>query len=159
MSFENELNQLYEKIAYQVHDIIPTEWDTFCFNGEVKEKDGGVFFFFKPTEKEEYVYSHFIPSLYGLDKKVYSKGLHQLFQLTVDLQRVFIENGQEPWFSVTLILERTGKLNVKFDYTDWHSSEFGPSDRIMYFEYKYVRQSDEPIDMRLIEKMKVFEGM
>ncbi|MHC8523512.1 immunity protein YezG family protein [Rossellomorea sp. H39__3] len=100
-----------------------------------------------------------MPNLYGVDNKVYSKELHRLFQLTVDLQRVFIENGQEPWFSVTLILERTGKLNVKFDYTDWHSSEFGPSDRIMYFEYKYVRQSDEPLDMRLIENMKAFEGL
>ncbi|MHC8523511.1 immunity protein YezG family protein [Rossellomorea sp. H39__3] len=51
MSFENELNKLYEKIAYQVHDTIPTEWDTFCFNGEVKEKDGGVFFFSSQQRK------------------------------------------------------------------------------------------------------------
>lgn len=45
MSFEIELNKLYNKIAQQVNDMIPTEWDNFYFNGEVKEGEGGVFFF------------------------------------------------------------------------------------------------------------------
>ncbi|MED4978013.1 immunity protein YezG family protein, partial [Weizmannia sp. CD-2023] len=44
-------------------------------------------------------------------------------------------NDQDPWFSVTLILNDTGKLNVHFDYTNWHESGFGPTDRIKYFEY------------------------
>lgn len=47
MSFETELNELYKEIAQQVNDMIPTEWDNFYFNGEVKEGEGGVFFFLR----------------------------------------------------------------------------------------------------------------
>ena len=48
MSFEIKLNELYKEISQQVNDMIPTEWDNFCFNGEVKEGEGGVFFFLCP---------------------------------------------------------------------------------------------------------------
>ncbi|AMQ05251.1 MULTISPECIES: immunity protein YezG family protein [Sporosarcina] len=157
MSFEIELNKLYNKIAQQVNDMIPTEWDNFYFNGEVKEREGGVFFFFTPQGEEQHVYSHYIPKLYSIDKRAYNKELHKLLQLTVELQKVFIDNDQEPWFSVTLLINDTGKLNVHFDYTNWHESEFGPTARIKYFEYKYVSQNKEQPDLDLIERMKEFE--
>lgn len=48
MSFETELNELYKEIAQQFDDIIPTEWGHFYFNGEVKEGERVVFFFFTP---------------------------------------------------------------------------------------------------------------
>ncbi|MBY6088182.1 immunity protein YezG family protein [Priestia flexa] len=57
----------------------------------------------------------------------------------------------------TLILNDTGKLNVHFDYTNWHESEFGPTDRIKYFEYKYISQNKEQLDFDLLERMKEFE--
>lgn len=118
----------------------------------------GSFFFFRPKDKEEeYLFSHFIPKLYGVDKKIYNKELHKLFELIVKLQDVFIKNEQEPWFSVTLLLSDKGKLNVHFDYTNWHKSEFGPTARIKYFEYKYVSYNKEELDVDLIERMKKFE--
>ncbi|MFP9131361.1 immunity protein YezG family protein [Niallia sp. BSM11] len=157
MSFETELNELYKEIAQQVNDMIPTEWDNFYFNGEVKEGEGGVFFFFTPKGEEQHIFSHYIPKLYSVDKRAYNKELHKLFQLTVELQKVFTDNDQESWFSVTLILNDTGKLNVHFDYTNWHESEFGPTDRIKYFEYKYISQNKEQLDFDLLERMKEFE--
>ncbi|MBU7592612.1 immunity protein YezG family protein [Metabacillus halosaccharovorans] len=157
MSFEIELNELYKQIAQQVNDIIPIEWSDFYFNGEVKDKEGGVFFFFTPIESNEPVYSHDIPDIYPIDESVYEEELHKLFELTVKLQQVFIDNDQEPWFSVTLLLNALGKLNVHFDYTNWHDSEFGPAARIEYFEYKYVSQNKEQFDLDLIERMKKFE--
>ncbi|SES45091.1 Protein of unknown function, DUF600 [Psychrobacillus sp. OK032] len=83
--------------------------------------------------------------------------MHKLFQLTVELQKVFTDNDQESWFSVTLLLNDAGKFNVHFDYTNWHESEFGPAARIKYFEYKYINQNNETLDLDLIEKMKEFE--
>lgn len=157
MSFEIELNKLYNKIAQQVNDMIPIEWDNFYFNGEVKNDAGGVFFFFKPKGEEQHIYSHYIPKLYSVDKKVYNKELHKLFLLTVELQRIFIENDQEPWFAVTLLVGDSGKLNVQFDYTNWYNSEFGPTARIEYFKYKYLGQDKEQLNKDLIEKMKEFE--
>lgn len=158
MGFESELNKLYHNIAQQVSDMIPIDWDEFYFNGEVKNQEGGVFFFFKPKGQEQHIYSHYIPRLYNIDKRTYNKELHKLFELSVELQKVFIANDQEPWFSVTFLVNSSGKLNVYFDYTDWHDSEFGPSARIKYFEYKYLNKNKEEIDMQLIEKMEKYQS-
>ncbi|WP_018931497.1 immunity protein YezG family protein [Gracilibacillus lacisalsi] len=156
MSFELELNKLFEQIAQHVNDIIPVEWSEFYFNGEVKNKEGGVFFFFTlANNKDEPVYSHDIPDLFQKDESVYDEELHKLFELTVQLQQIFIDNDQEPWFSVTIIVNDSGKLNVHFDYTNWHDSEFGPADRIDYFEYKYL--SSDKGDLDLIKRMEEFE--
>lgn len=157
MSFELELNKLYKDIAQQVNEMIPTEWENFYFNGEVKEGEGGLFFFFTPKGEKEHVFSHHIPKLYSVDKRGYNKELHKLFQLTVELQKVFTDNDQEAWFSVTLLLNDTGKLNVHFDYTNWHESEYGPSARIEYFEYKFVSKNKKELDLDLIKRMKEFE--
>ena len=155
MSFELELNKLYNEIAQQVNDMIPIDWVNFYFNGEVREEEGGVFFFFTPKGEDQHVFSHYIPKFYSVDKRVYNKDLQKLFKLTVELQKVFTDNNQEPWFSVTLIVNDTGKLNVLFDYTNWLESEFGPTDRIKYFEYKYINHNQLNLD--LIERMKDFE--
>lgn len=158
MGFEAELNQLYYDIAQQVNDMIPTEWSNFYFNGEVKDEEGGVFFFFKPKgDIDEYIYSHFIPKLYGIDKRAYNNEVHRLFELAVKLQNVFIDNDQEPWFSVTMLVDDSGKLNVHFDYTNWYNSEFGPSARIKYFDYKYVSKEMNEQNADLIKKMIEFE--
>lgn len=158
MSFELELNKRYEQIAKHVNDMIPIEWSDFYFNGEVKDKEGGIFFFFTPIDNnDDPVYSHDIPDLYQVDERNYDKELHKLFELTVKLQKVFLDNAQEPWFSVTLLVNHTGKFNVHFDYTNWYKSEFGPTARIEYFEYTFVSKNKEKLDLDLIERMKEFE--
>ncbi|MBH0156677.1 DUF600 family protein [Fictibacillus sp. 5RED26] len=157
MGFETELNALYTSIAHQVNDTIPTRWNHFCFNGEVKDGEGGVYFFFTPKGEQQHIFSHYIPKLFNVDKRVYNEKLHKLFQLTTDLQNVFIKNEQEPWFSVTILSNERGKLNVHFDYTKWHESKFGPTARIKYFEYKYANYNKEKLDLILIEEMRDFE--
>ncbi|EEM91930.1 immunity protein YezG family protein [Bacillus thuringiensis] len=159
MSFENELNKLYRKIAEKINDMIPVEWEEFYFNGEVKDGEGGVYFFYTTLdEKQEYKYSHYIPRMYNVDRKIYNQFLHELFDLTVQLQQVFIDNQQEAWFSVTMIVNSEGKLTVRFSYVNWNDSEFGPSDRIEYFEYKYLnRELTDEIDKELMARMKKYE--
>ncbi|MDZ4485314.1 DUF600 family protein [Bacillus cereus] len=159
MSFENELNKLYRKIAEKINDMIPVEWEEFYFNGEVKDGEGGVYFFYTTLdEKQEYKYSHYIPRMYNVDRKIYNQFLHELFDLTVQLQQVFIDNQQEAWFSVTMIVNGEGKSTVRFSYVNWNDSEFGPSDRIEYFEYKYLnRELTDEIDKELMARMKKYE--
>lgn len=158
MSLEVKLNKLYKEIAEQINDMIPVEWSRFYFNGEVKDKEGGVFFFYEPTDsKDSPIYSHDIPEIYQISEKAYDAELHKLFKLTVKLQQVFVNNNQEPWFSVTFLVSDTGKLSVNFDYTNWHNSDYGRTDRIDYFEYKYVGKNIEQFDLNLMKKMKEFE--
>ncbi|WP_242214099.1 immunity protein YezG family protein [Bacillus cereus group sp. BfR-BA-01383] len=159
MSFENELNKIYRKIAEKINDMIPVEWEEFYFNGEVKDREGGVYFFYTTVdEKQEYKYSHYIPRMYNVDRRIYNQFLHELFDLTVQLQQVFIDNQQEAWFSVTMIVNGEGELTVRFSYVNWNDSEFGPSDRIEYFEYKYLnRELTDEIDKELMARMKKYE--
>ncbi|MEK4412700.1 immunity protein YezG family protein [Bacillus sp. FSL K6-0268] len=125
----------------------------------MKDGEGGVYFFYTTLdEKQEYKYSHYIPRMYNVDRKIYNQFLHELFDLTVQLQQVFIDNQQEAWFSVTMIVNGEGKLTVRFSYVNWNDSEFGPSDRIEYFEYKYLnRELTDEIDKELMARMKKYE--
>jgi len=52
-----ELNKLYKKIAQQINDMIPFEWDKFWFNGEIKDEEGGVFSFLLRKVKNKCFFS------------------------------------------------------------------------------------------------------
>lgn len=60
-----------------------------------------------------------------------------------------------PWGIRCFFLDRN--MNVHFDYTNWHDSDFDPTDRIKYYEHKYVNKNKEQQDLKLINKMTEFE--
>lgn len=152
------MNELYRTIAETIDKMIPVKWDDFYFNGEVENGEGGVFFFFKPENASEYVYSLDIPNRYNVNSDEYNQLETKLFEVTNDLKNLFLENGQEPWFSITMKLTFEGKLNIKYDYTKWEKSKFGPSDRLEYWESKYLNHIPQDENDRIkIEKMKEFE--
>lgn len=153
------MNQLYRTIAEIIDQMIPTKWDDFYFNGEVENGEGGVFFFFKPENGSEYVYSLDIPQVYSVNAHEYTQLETKLFAAANDLKNLFLENEQEPWFSITMKLTSAGKLNIEYDYTKWGESNFGPSDRLEYWESKYLNHIPQDENDRVkIEKMKEFEG-
>ncbi|MBM7837049.1 uncharacterized protein (TIGR01741 family) [Alkalihalobacillus xiaoxiensis] len=160
MSYEMELNKLYEELAQRLNEIIPNEWNEIFFNGEVTSQEGAVYFFFKTKlHKDEPVFSHYIPKIYHVDKKQYYRELQEIIVVTKKLRQIFIDNDQEPWFSVTFLLKEDGRLNVHFDYINWAVSDYGPSSRIKYFEYKYVkRKTDSKDNIELMESMKEYEA-
>lgn len=152
------MNNLYREIAETVDQMIPTEWEDFYFNGEVEDGEGGVFFFFKPKNGEDYVYSLDIPSRYNINLDIYNQLEDKLFRAIIDLKNVFLENGQEPWFSMTMKLTFEGKLKIEYDYTRWGESGFGPSDRLEYWENKYLNNIPQDESDRIkINKMMEYE--
>ncbi|WP_145409968.1 immunity protein YezG family protein [Paenibacillus xylanexedens] len=155
---EQKMNQLYRVIAEIIDQMIPIEWEEFYFNGEVENGEGGVFFFFKPENGSEYIYSLDIPNVYNVNPDELTHLETKLFETANDLKNLFLENEQEPWFSITMNLKSTGKLNIEYDYTRWGDSSFGPSDRLEYWEYKYLNHIPNDKNDRIkIEKMKKFE--
>ncbi|GIO86790.1 GNAT family acetyltransferase [Paenibacillus faecis] len=155
---EKKMNDLYRKIAEIIDHMIPLEWDEFYFNGEMENGEGGVFFFFKPKNEDDYVYSLDIPNNYDINSDEYNLLENKLFEVTNDLKNVFLENGQESWFSVTMKLTSEGKLKIEYDYTNWGDSNFGPSDRLEYWESKYLNNIPEDESDRIkIDRMKELE--
>ena len=157
--FEAQLNEVYKQVAQKVSDMIPEEWNSFYLNAEITNKEGGVFFFFDtPRNVGNYIYSHDIPDIFNVSEKQYDGEYDELFDLTKEMQQIFIDNDQEPWFSVTMIVNSEGKLKVHFDYINWTETEFGPTARIKYFEYKYLnKELQNEKDKELMKKMEKYE--
>ncbi|MGE7022131.1 immunity protein YezG family protein [Solibacillus cecembensis] len=156
---EEQMNGLYREIAMTINELIPEEWEDFYFNGEVENGEGGVFFFFKPINKHDYVYCRDILKKYNINSEKYNKSMRSLLEITNNLKDMFLENDQEPWFSITMKLTSEGKLNIEYDYTKWRESKFGPSDRLEYWESKYLNNFPQDESDRVkIEKMKEFEN-
>ncbi|WP_367386837.1 antitoxin YezG family protein [Bacillus vallismortis] len=154
---ETILNNLYKEIAETVNEMIPEQWEKFWFYAQVSETGGGTYFYYNtPDEPKDYKYSLEVPFIFTIDEDDFTEKKRKLFDLSEKLREVFKENDQELWYSFTLSLERTGKLNISFDYTDWFSTDYSFSDQQIIWKHKYL--GEEPSDTSLkgiIEKYKV----
>ncbi|MFF2484340.1 antitoxin YezG family protein [Paenibacillus sp. NPDC058071] len=136
---EKIINELYREIAETVDAMIPEEWGIFSFYAQISDDGGGTYFYYSPSqEAENYKYSLDIPDNYHIDEKEFKIKRRNLFSLARELREVFKNNEQELWYSFTLTLERTGKLKVNFDYTDWFKTDYSYSDQLIIWEYKYL---------------------
>lgn len=113
---EQKMNELYRTIAEIIDQMIPVNWEDFFFNGEVENGEGGVFFFFKPENGSEYIYSL---DILNVNSEEYNHLETKLFEVTNELKNLFLNEGQDPWFSITMKLTSEGKLNIEYDYTNW----------------------------------------
>lgn len=55
-----------------------------------------------------------------------------------DLRQIFIDNNQEPWTNITLILKYPGKIKINYDYEDVINSVISPTQRQMVFENQHL---------------------
>ena len=70
---EEKLAELYNKLASQIIDMIPVEWDDINYLGEVKKGkiSSSSVFYFKDTKKNIRLQSHKIPEIYKVSRNVY----------------------------------------------------------------------------------------
>ena len=136
---EKKLNDLYRQIAETVNEMIPEQWERFYFYAQISEDGGGTYFFYQPaTNPDVYEYSLEIPFKYQVDEKEFKFKGRKLFSLAEEMREIFKSEGQEPWYSFTLILERTGKLKIHYDYTNWFDTEYSFSDQMIIWKNKYL---------------------
>ncbi|MFE0560860.1 immunity protein YezG family protein [Paenibacillus sp. NPDC058910] len=141
------LNELYREIAITVDKIIPENWGKFFFYAQVSNDGGGTYFFYSPVNDPEiYEYSLKIPQKFQINEKEFEENEMKLFNLAEKVREIFKENDQELWYSFTLSLDNSGKLNLNFDYTDWHKTNYGFSDQLKIWKYKYLKMM--PVDER-----------
>ena len=152
---EKQINEKMTEIVYKVNDMIPVEWDGLYINFEVdKTLSGGVIFFFK--YKGEYHYYMDIPSLYGIPKTEFRIEYINLFALGEDMKKIFNEHGLAEWSAFTIKVDEQNKTSLDFDYAPWNESKFGPTDRIEFFEYKYLGK--QPANEKELEQFKAMEA-
>lgn len=152
---EKQINEKIIEIVHQANDMIPVEWDDLYINFEVdKTLSGGVIFFFK--YKGEYHYYMDIPSLFGIPKTEFRIDYINLFGLGEDMKKIFIEHGLAEWSAFIIKVDENNKVSLDFDYAPWLESDFGPTDRIDYFEYKYLGK--QPKNEKELEQFKAMEA-
>lgn len=135
---EKEMNKLYREIAETVNEMIPEQWEEFYFYAQISETGGGTYFFYNTLENKHYKYSVEIPFNFQVDEDEFEGKEDVLYQLSKELRTVFIDNEQEPWYSFTLSLERSGKCKVHYDYTNWFNTDYGFGDQLMIWKNKYL---------------------
>jgi uncharacterized protein (TIGR01741 family) len=158
--FEEKLNDLYRRIAQKISDMIPMDWKEIYFEGQVLDGAGGTYFYFNtPGNEDKYIYCLDIRDTYGADRTIFNKLNYELFKLTKELQKVFIDYDQEPWFSVIMYINSDGKFEIKYNYVNWYKGGFDQTDILTYFEYKYlgiIPQDRE--EQETMKKMDEFAG-
>ncbi|GAF65109.1 hypothetical protein BTS2_2007 [Bacillus sp. TS-2] len=154
MTMEQEMNQLYRKIAEVVNAMIPEKWVKFYMYAQVSETGGGTYFFYNTPEDEfNYKYSLEIPFEFNINKEQFKQKERNLYELSDKLREVFKDYQQEEWYSFTLSLEDNGKLKINYDYTNWFDTDYTFEDQLNIWEYKYLgNEPDDTQSKELIER-------
>ncbi|WP_027086700.1 antitoxin YezG family protein [Cohnella panacarvi] len=138
---EKMLNDLYRQIAETVNEMIPERWGKFYFYAQISDDGGGTYFYYQPeTDLRSYEYSLEIPLKFQVNEREFKLSKKKLLSLSEKMRGVFKDEEQEPWYSFTLSLERSGKLNVHFDYTNWFETNYSFSDQFIIWKYKYLNE-------------------
>ena len=82
----------------------------------------------------------------------------KLFEKVQELKKVFMDNELSDWSAGLIHLDENNKLSVDFDYTPWLESDFGPSARTSFFQYKYLgKQPDNEKELEQFKAMEAFQ--
>ncbi|MCY8951431.1 antitoxin YezG family protein [Bacillus atrophaeus] len=133
-----KMGQLYQKIAEQINDIIPSEWNRVVLYAEILDDSREVYFFFNSNESDEFIYSHDIPEHFQVSEQIYDDLLIKLQNLFDELRNEYKENNPEVWTNLTLKLESNGKFSIDYDYEDVIASELNGTQRQVVWEYKHL---------------------
>ncbi|MBD6779954.1 TIGR01741 family protein [Staphylococcus aureus] len=136
MNFKEKLSEMYNKIANEINEMIPVEWEKVYVIAYVDDGGGQVIFYYtKPRNDELYYYSSIVED-YNVLEEIFDDLWMELYRSFKKLRNIFKEESLEPWTSCEFDFTRDGKLNVVFDYVDWMNSEFGPIAKENYYMYK-----------------------
>lgn len=149
---ENELNALYRNIAETVNEMIPEPWENFFSMLRFRDRRRHLLFYNSQNEPNYFKYSLEIPFEFDIDENEFDQYEMELFKLSGKMRDVFKDHDQELFYSFTLSLERSGKLTVNFDYTDWFKTDYSFSDQLIIWKFKFLRE--EPKDSSLQKLIK-----
>lgn len=65
-----KMGVLYQKIAEQINEMIPSEWNKVSLYAEILDDSREVYFFFNTKNSEEFIYSHDIPEYYQVSAQI-----------------------------------------------------------------------------------------
>src|SRR5690625_292106 len=151
---EKEMQHIYQEIADTVNAMIPEEWEKFNFYAQISETGGGTYFFYNTPERPKFYQNSLdIPVDFTINEDEFTLKRRYLYDLGEKMRDIFKKYNQALWYSFTMSLERSGKFNIHYDYTDWFKTDYSFNDLLDIWEYKYL--GNEPANQKkqaLIER-------
>lgn len=137
----NKMNE--KKFAQTVIELLPGEWTKVIGYGEIEEKEFGeiklyfrkVFFYVYTKNNDEPIITAAIPERFGMEENTYERLRDQLRDNLKELWDEFNGNGQEPWKSLTFVIDEFGKFHVDYSYEDLDGSF---TDRFKIWKKKHI---------------------
>lgn len=149
---ESNLNEYYSVIANKLNKMITCRWESVYLYGEVLDDSREVYFYFKPTDENEFVYGHDIPDIYDVDEDTYDDTLFELMDVVADLNNEFVNAGDPVWTSIIFYMDSIGKFKADFSYEDILNSEFTSGERQIIWEYEVLGIEPEDEDAKELVK-------
>lgn len=125
---------LYQLIGNKIVGIIPDQWDEIHLYAEILPGSRIVYFHFKSTKRNKWVYSYNIPNHYGVDERTYDRLCSELEECFVELNIESSKNNS-PWTNLTMYLSQSGKFNIDYNYDEVINN---PSQQRTIWEYEIL---------------------
>jgi len=110
--------KIYQEVFNTLIEIIPEEWNQTVLYFEHLNYSTEIYFYYYSSNTNEPIYWGDIKRLFQIDISYHKELINRLFYLFTELYNHFVSEGQEPWTSLTYIIDRKGKLNIDFSYED-----------------------------------------
>ncbi|NOU81573.1 DUF600 family protein [Paenibacillus sp. LMG 31459] len=127
--------KMYQNIGNKLVGIIPDEWDKIYLYAEVLPGSSIIYFYFKSATKNELIYSHNIPEIYGVDERIYERLHGELRDYFVELNKEFRSTLDQPWTNLTMYLDQSGKFNIDYSYDEVINN---PSKQLTIWKYEVL---------------------
>ncbi|WP_419893141.1 immunity protein YezG family protein [Oceanobacillus kimchii] len=130
------MEEIYQEVADILVNMVPEEWNRILLYAEIREGYRKVFFYYYTNNNP--IYSLDIPDLFQIDEDSFESLEDDLYNCFSALWNEFkSQDVQEPWTSLTFILDNSGKMNIDYGYED--ISELSPVEKQDDWEEKYLK--------------------
>ncbi|MBD0408796.1 antitoxin YezG family protein [Bacillus sp. 1021] len=148
-----KMDLLYQKIAEQINEMIPSQWKKIVLYAEILDDSADIYFYFTTLNNSDYLFSHYIPEHFEVSEEIYDQLLIELQELFEELKAEFKLGNQDIWTNLTLKLENTGKFSIDYNYDDVLSSQLDDLQRRDVWKYQNlgILPADEE-DRKFIEE-------
>jgi len=134
---ESLLTPYYEKIANQLNDIIPGDWNEIALYAEELGDTRSAIFYFNQSAGADFIHCGKIPDIYGVDRKIYFNLMKAISITVKELRDEYINQEMQAWSALTFLLNRNFRFRTEFQYEI--IKEVGSYERGIYWAYEKLK--------------------
>jgi hypothetical protein len=109
-------SQLITELCSLSTESIPEQWEKIALYGEINDYSRTVFFYFKPKNRSEWIYSLDFEDIYDSDEEKLDASLTAIEHKTAEIWESIKKETGKPFSWMTLIINESGKFEINYSY-------------------------------------------